>query len=394
MSLPLSQEGVDDAEEGWRRRLLHELCAVDSTTGHEGRLRPLLDSVLGQMGARVRWQSVGDDGEDGETADEGRANVLATWGRPRVLLSTHLDTVPPYLPPQPTVAGLAGRGSCDAKGQIVAQLSAIRQLLAAGEDRLAWLGVVGEETHSDGARAAQTLVDETAADLEGPGLDGLAAVVVGEPTEGRPVIGQKGFLHLELRCAGRRAHGADAERSHPDRGSSALWALLDWLEALRKQPASEHEVFGSESWNLGLLNGGDAPNVVAGEARAELVVRTVPGSSFVGECRRLAPAGGEVTMLCDEPPSLYGGAELLNSDDVSFGPGTTVAFGPGTTVAFGSDAPHLAPLAAGRVLLFGPGSIATAHTDDESLSWRELAEGTDGLVELCRHLLAVPAPAP
>lgn len=348
-------------EETWRRECLFELCSVDSSTGHEGRLRPLLDSLLRDLGADVHWQPVSGE----------RANVLATWGPPRLLLSTHLDTVPPYLEPTPTSSGLRGRGTCDAKGQVVTQLSAIRRLLAAGESGVAWLGVVGEETNSDGARAAVDLRSR---------LPELGAVVVGEPTEGAIPSGQKGFLHLELRCRGRRAHGADPKASHPEWGTNALWHLLRWLDALRLADERVDPVFGREVWNLGVVEGGDAPNVVAGQARAELVVRTVPGSTFVDQCRRLAPREGTVLVRTEEAPVLYGGP-------AAFDIGRTRS----EAVGFGSDAPNLAPLAAGRVFLYGPGSIARAHTDHERISWEALRWGVDDLVDLCHRLLRATA---
>ncbi len=368
---------IPDDAFAWSREALTRLCAVETTSGQEDRMLPALQLLLAEMGAAVTLQPV----------SPGRTNVLARWGAPQLLFSTHLDTVPPFRPPRVESAGLWARGACDAKGQIVAQLATIGRLLRAGYRNVAWLGVVGEETDAAGARQARELA---------PTLRGLRAVINGEPTENRLASAQLGFLQLGLRCVGRRAHPAVEGARH-----NALWHLTDWLHALRAVPLAVASGFGSESWNLGQVVGGDAANVVAGEARAEIAVRTVPGSTFLEDCERLAPEGARVTVRCAEPP-----LALATLDDF-----------PQAPVAFGSDAPWLAELlpefragrraerwadrwderwaarsgadseSRGRLFMFGPGSIATAHTDDEHLTWRDLASGIDTLFALAIHVL-------
>ena len=339
---------------------LVRLCAVDSTSGGEDRLLPLLQAWLRELGAEVRVQRL----------DRCRANILATWGHlrtgnpaePRLLFTTHLDTVPPFRPPRRIDDAIWGRGACDAKGQIVAQLKTIEHLLALGEHRLAWLGVVGEETDGAGAEAASRWSEMPRE---------LWAVVNGEPTEGRPTRAQKGCLHLALECAGVAGHGALAEND-----DNALWRLHRWLARLAELPARHHPLFGQETFNLGLLAGGEAPNVVAAKARAELVVRTIPGSTFVDDAMALAPAGSRVERLSDDPPLEF----------------WVPAGWPAEVVAFGSDAPRLASLVPeGRLLQVGPGSIALAHGDDERIGLRELDEGIETLARLALELLAEPS---
>lgn len=359
-----SQTAQGIAGEAWLRNTLVDLCAVDTTTGREERLLPCLVRLLEDLDAEVFLQQV----------DGARCNVLATWApapEARVLLSSHLDTVPPFLPPRPFPDRLLGRGSCDAKGQILAQLAAIRCLLAAGERRVAWLGVVGEETDSCGAVAAKSLLCR---------LPALDAVVVGEPTGNRLPWGQKGYLHLALVCHGRRGHGGDAAAADPKSGDSALWHLLRWLQALSHLEPGADRAFGREVWNLGWLRGGEAANVVAGRAVAEIVVRTVPGSTFLRDCRRLQPPRAEVLVYQEDPPMPFG----------QLGPWPSSVRTP--AVSFGSDAPRLAQLmdhrdAAGRVFMLGPGSIEHAHTDGEHIEWQELAAGVEAIIDLCRWLL-------
>ncbi len=332
----------------WLTGHLEALCACDSTSGAEDvLLRPLL-TLLEELGAAVLEQPVA----------LGRTNVLATWGHPRVLFSTHLDTVPPYGPPRLEGEVLCGRGACDAKGQIVAQLGAVRRLLAEGTEGLAWLGVVGEETDSAGARVALGLADR---------LGGLRVLINGEPTDLKLATGQRGAQHLRLACTGRAAHSGS-----PERGHDAAWPLLDWLRRLRELPGRMDPELGPEVWNLGLLQAGAALNAVPASARADLLVRPVPGSTFLAEARRLAPPEGSLEVCLDEPPDRYPAI-----------PGFEHAPMP-----FGSDAPTLRALVPDRtVVLAGPGSIAVAHTPEEHLSLADLEAGVDLNHRLARAFL-------
>ena len=332
----------------WLFDRLEALCAADTTSGQEDAGLPALRGLLGELGAAVLEQPVAP----------GRTNVLAWWGRPRVLFSTHLDTVPPYLPPLRKEGVLRGRGSCDAKGQVVAQLAAIRTLLAEGREGLAWLGVVGEETDSAGARAALGLADR---------LQELRALINGEPTELKLASGQRGALHLCLHCQGRSAHSGS-----PELGQDAAWPLLDWLQGLRRQPRPVDPELGPEVWNLGLLQAGEALNAVPARAQAELLVRTLPGSTFAEEARRLAPPSGGLEVRLDEPPDRYPSV-----------PGFPMAAMP-----FGSDAPTLRALVPDRtVVLAGPGSITVAHTLGEHLTLDDLEAGVDLNRRLALHFL-------
>lgn len=332
----------------WLTSSLQRLCACKTTSGWEDAGLAELRILLRGLGAEVHEQWVA----------EGRTNVLALWGAPRVLFSTHLDTVPPYLPPRLEGGVFYGRGACDAKGQVVAQLAAVKTLLAQGREGLAWLGVVGEETDSAGARAALGLADR---------LRDLRVLINGEPTELKLATGQRGAQHLRLHCAGRAAHSGS-----PELGHDATWPLLDWLQRLREQPRPGDPVLGPEVWNLGLLQAGEALNSVPASAEARLMVRTLPGSTFVEEARRLAPPEGSLTVTLDEPPDRY--PELR---------GFQYAIMP-----FGSDAPTLRALVPDRtVVLAGPGSIHVAHTLEEHLTLAELEAGVDLNRRLALHFL-------
>jgi acetylornithine deacetylase len=317
-------------------KALVALCDVDTTSGREDALLPSLRGLLETLGAEIHLQRV----------SEGRTNVLATWGRPRVLFSTHLDTVPPYIPPVLDGGILRGRGACDAKGQIIAQLGAIRQLLSEGHDGLAWLGVVSEETDSVGATAALDLAHL---------LPDLKVVVNGEPTELKLGTGQRGILHLRLRTEGRAAHSSLAHL-----GKNALWPMLTWIERLRALPLPVDPDLGPLFWNLGRLEAGEAVNSVPAMAEAHILARVVPGSDFEAQVRELAPPEGSVDVLLQEPWDFYPRI-----------PGFEYAPMP-----FGSDLPQLRALVPDRTaVLVGPGSIERAHALDEQITLEELVMG-------------------
>ncbi|HLQ36741.1 MAG TPA: M20/M25/M40 family metallo-hydrolase [Planctomycetota bacterium] len=326
------------------------LCAHDTTTGGEDHGLPALRALLAELDARVETFVVAP----------GRSNVLATWGSTvRLLFSTHLDTVPPWFGPRQERGLLHARGACDAKGQVVAQLATIRSLLAAGITDLGWLGVVGEETDSVGARSAVALAGRFTA---------CRALIGGEPTENRLATGQRGAQQLQLRVQGVAAHSGT-----PERGRSAIWPLLEWLERLRALPTAHDAELGDEIWNLGLLRGGEAPNVVPPHAEAQLFVRALPGSDFVARAQALAPPHGTLEVVSATP-----------ADHFPRLPG----FDRGV-VPFGSDVPRLRELVPGRTAaLVGPGSITVAHTAEERITAAELQAGQHLLLRLARTLLA------
>ncbi|MBS1767368.1 MAG: M20/M25/M40 family metallo-hydrolase [Acidobacteria bacterium] len=332
----------------WLASRLMDLCAADTTSGAEDAGLPALRALLMEAGAEIELHPV----------SPGRTNVLATWGSPRLIFSTHLDTVPPFIAPRQEGSRIHGRGACDAKGQILAQLAAIHQLRAEGHDGFAWLGVVGEETDSAGARAALNLADR---------FTEVRALINGEPTQNRLATGQRGALHLHLECRGLRAHSGS-----PERGRHALWPLLDWLQALREAPRPVDAELGPEIWNLGLLHGGDAPNVIPALASAEVLARTVPGSDFAARVEALRPEQGEIRVQLDEAPDRY-----PRLDGFEHAP-----------MPFGSDAPTLRTLVPDRtVVLAGPGSIEVAHTDGEHLDLSDLEAGIALNARLARHFL-------
>ena len=327
--------------------LTRKLMDIPSVSGEEGEVGRFLASHLEGLGYRVELQEVG----------AGRANVLARTGaRPRVVLSTHMDTVPPFIASSEDGEYIHGRGACDAKGIIAAQLTAAGRLREEGLEELGLLFTVDEELGSLGARAANT--HALAGECE--------FLINGEPTGNRLAVGSKGSLRLRLLTDGRAAHSA-----YPERGESAIEKMLDVLSDLRTCAWPRDEFFGETTCNIGTLRGGTRPNVIPAGAEAQLQIRLVTPSSTIKDILEKVVAGRARLeyMSAAEP------VRMLSVE----------GFGR-EVVRFTTDVPYLSNW--GRPLLLGPGSILDAHTDGERVSKRELEEAVGLYTRLVRKLLA------
>ena len=324
--------------------LARALVDIDSTTGREGAACSFLATELRSRGFRVVEQPVSD----------GRFNVLALLDRdPTLVLSTHIDCVPPFFPSRIADSVLYGRGACDAKGALAAQVVAAERLRKAGEDRVGLLFVVGEERGSDGALAANELPP------------GARFLVNGEPTGSRLGLATRGVLRVKLRASGRAAHS-----SQPERGVSAIDGLIDALVELRRIKLPEDPQLGRTFYSVGLIAGGIAPNVIAPSAEAELLFRTVGPGKDVLEC--LAPLVSRVAaeLVLEVPPVRL----------------RTLPGFAAESFAFTTDIPFLPRW--GEPLLFGPGSILDAHTDDDHVRIAELEAAADAYAAIAKALLA------
>jgi len=323
---------------GFARALIN----IDSTTGRESEAGSWLSLELRQLGYTVVEQPVSD----------GRVNVLATLDPPAVVFSTHYDCVPPFFASRMDNGKLYGRGACDAKGILAAQVAAAERLRATGERRVGLLFVVGEERGSDGASVA----NRTPA--------GSRFLINGEPTDNRLGTGTRGVLRLRLQASGRAAHSAI-----PEHGESAIDKLIDALIALRSISLPSDADLGSTYYSIGLIEGGIAPNVISPSASAEVLFRTVgPPEDIVGA---IQPLERFVTS-----------EEILRVPVVKL---HTVPGFPTAAFRFTTDVPFLD--AWGTPLLFGPGSILVAHTSDEHLDLADFEHAIDGYERLAKECL-------
>jgi acetylornithine deacetylase len=272
--------------------------------------------------------------------EENRDNVFASFGEPLVVLSTHMDTVPPFIPSREDEANVWGRGACDTKGIIAAMFAAAEQLLENKKRNFGLLFVVGEERNSAGALVA----------AKNP--RGAKFLINGEPTENKLALGSKGALRYEVKARGKMAHSA-----YPELGESAIEKLLDALGRIRKIPLPVDPILGPSTLNIGTIQGGRAPNVIPDDATAEIFIRVV---GDVTELRRQVQAAAQPDAEAKEVlfiPAVHLGS-LENFET--------------TVVAYTTDIPAFGS-AWGQPFLIGPGSIHVAHTVDERIPKSQLA---------------------
>jgi acetylornithine deacetylase len=284
-----------------------------------------------------------------------RFNVYAEWGRPVVALSTHMDTVPPFIQSREDDNYIYGRGACDAKGIIAAMIAAAENLLQAGARNFALLFLVGEEKNSAGAHVASR------------SPRGSRYLINGEPTESKVALGSKGILRYEIVATGKMAHSA-----YPELGVSAIEKLLDALDAVRRMSLPEDPILGPTTVNIGTISGGRAPNIIPDAAKAELAIRLVGDGRKIDQALRDAVgARAEVREILELPPMRFNSLDGF----------------PTSVVSFTTDIPVLVP-AWGEPFLFGPGSIHVAHTTEEKISKRELLGAVDTYAKMTQTLLS------
>lgn len=329
--------------------LTRRLIDIESITPNEHDVAEYLFQHLSELAANTGGHV------ERMPVEERRFNVLATWGEPRVTLSTHLDTVPPFIPSREDSEFIWGRGACDVKGIIASMIFAVRQLLHDGVRNIALLFVVGEERNSAGAYEASKHPR------------GSKYLINGEPTSNRLALGSKGALRYEITATGRMSHSA-----YPELGESAIDKLLDVLDALRQIQLPVDPVLGESTMNIGTITGGRAPNVVPDFAKAEVMIRLVNDPESTKQAVQTAAAGkAEAKEVLCIP------AVLLESV-----PGVET-----TIVKYTTDIPAFGG-AWGKPLLIGPGTIHVAHTSEERVPKKEVVEAVGLYQHLVKSLLA------
>jgi len=324
--------------------LAAELLTIDSSTGAESAAVDFVSKWLIARGWNVTLQEV----------TRGRTNIWASRSGRGVTLSTHLDTVPPFIGPRLEGDRLRGRGACDAKGIAAAMMVAADNLARAGEQRVDLLFVVGEEKGSDGARAANRLAASS------------RFLVNGEPTESKLASGAKGSLRVIVRTRGRAAHSAYAHL-----GESAIRPMIALLPELDGLQLPTDDVLGPTTFNIGTMHGGTEANIVPSQAEAEIMFRLVGDDEPVrAQVKRWAKGRAEIEFGSYIPAQHF----------------HTIAGFEVAPVAYTSDIPLLGRW--GTPLLFGPGSIHVAHTPDEFIDVNELRAAVDAYERIVKSLLA------
>jgi len=334
-------------------RFTQQLCEIESTTYNEGRVGDFLADFLAARGWAVEKTPVSQPAESKDGGE--RWNVFGgiPGQSPDLVFSTHMDTVPPYIPFSEDAEFMYGRGVSDAKGIIAAQVTAAEILRAAGL-RIGLLFLSGEERDSAGAKVAN----------ESP--KGSRFLINGEPTDNRLALASKGSLRAVFKASGKMAHSA-----YPELGDSAVHKLVEVLARLLKADLPVTEDVGPSTLNIGQIHGGHAPNVIADKAEAQVLVRLVGDSKPVRAA--LMEAAGDL-------------AEVDFTLEIPFVRLRAVEGLPTMIAKFTTDIPQLSNW--GEPLLLGPGSIHVAHTPYEKLAKKELKEAIELYIRVAKQLLA------
>ena len=328
--------------------LTRALIDIESITNNEELVGNFLYDILAPLATHYRGHL------ERIEVEPRRFNIFAQWGdRLDVTLSTHMDTVPPFFASREDDEFIWGRGACDTKGIIASMIHAVEQLLATGQRNIGLLFVVGEERNSAGAyHAAKT-------------PRGSSYVINGEPTSNRLALGSKGALRYEVYANGKMAHSA-----YPELGDSAIHKLIDALARIRRIELPVDELLGPSTLNIGTLSGGRAPNVIADEARADIMVRLVGDSTSTKEALAHAVEGlAELREVIEIPALRLQAVEGI----------------PTTVVAYTTDIPAFGGHW-GEPLLLGPGTIHVAHTSEERVPKKELLEAVELYQRIVRQL--------
>lgn len=323
-------------------KLAYDLVCIPSESGSETKAMEHMESLARAMDFQTQRIEV----------DSNRWNLLITNASSQpieTLLTTHMDTVPGGPEPKLTPDTLWGRGSCDAKGIAACMFCALCDLRLMNVTNVALLLVVGEETRSDGAKAAARA------------LKPVKRFINGEPTELKFVAGQKGVLKFAL-----HAHGKCAHSGYPELGHSAVHTLLDTVQSIRNENWPNHPTVGKTLVNVGMIEGGIAANVTAPSANATIMMRLASSASEAeNRVRELLPADVDIEIYSSSHPQILEVPEGEQS----------------ISVGYGSDVPHLRPL--GVPLMYGPGSIHVAHTDHEHVLLKDLETARKKYTEIC-----------
>lgn len=371
--------------------LFLEMLNIDSTSGRERKFADFLAERLLTSKSRLDRYDVESMAGDAPEGCGCPQNLLFSWGEPRVLFCTHLDTVPPYIEPSigssshsANVASQAevvcGRGTCDAKGQIFAMYEACLELERRGYDGFGLLLLAGEETGSYGAKAFRDA------------HPGAEWVVVGEPTDNCMASAAKGTKSFEVTFKGEAFHSG-----YPQYGSSAVLFFNDFVNALRSIGFPQDEVLGDTTWNIGRLSSDNPQNILSDSLTCRVYFRTTFESDQM-VCNIMKNMAGPDARLRFGRPKVQDGSDIVAKEVAPWQRAMSVkAFGGDSPthfevldgfeskpVAFGSDAPQLTNCP--KKILCGPGSILVAHRDNEHIALADLEKALQNYIRIYEAL--------
>lgn len=327
---------------------LIKLMEIESTSGMEGPISNYIAENYKPAGAVLEIQKI----------DNVLKNLFYTWGKPEIIFCSHLDTVPPYIPPKIKDGIIYGRGSCDAKGQLVVLSQACEKLYADGYTNFGLLMNCGEEVGSYGAIKA----NET--------IKGSRYCIVGEPTENKLIKASKGNINVDVNFSGRSCHSG-----YPEHGDSAVNRMIKFVNSLDKmierKAFPDDEILGGVTYNIGMLSSPNAHNVISDRVTMKIFFRT----TFATHDMLMS----ELEKIKDENTEII---ENFRHSPVKFE--TFPGFETGI-VSYGTDAPSMPNL--GKMILYGPGSILDAHTHNEHIKVKDMEKAVDDLVKIYKCII-------
>ena len=327
---------------------LIKLMEIESTSGMESSIAYFLIENYLPAGSEIEIQPT----------DEGFKNVYYKWGKPEIIFNSHFDTVPPYIPPSVQDNIIYGRGSCDAKGQLVVMSAACEQLYKEGYTNFGLLMNAGEEVGSYGAMKANELIK------------GIKYCIVGEPTENKLIKASKGNINVDVIFKGKSCHSG-----YPEHGENAISKMNAFINLLDRMFADksfpEDDILGPSTYNIGMLSSSNAHNVLSDHVRMKIFFRTtfITHDILLDLIKKYMDSGTEII-------------ENFRHDPIKFE--TFPGFETGI-VSYGTDAPSMPNL--GKKILYGPGSILDAHTENEHIKIEDMNKAVDDLVKIYKCIL-------
>lgn len=323
---------------------LIQIMGVESTSGKENSVAEYIKDNFAPDGAELEIHDI----------DNGFVNLYYKWGNPRIILCSHFDTVPPYIPPRLEGDTIFGRGSCDAKGQIAVLAEVCKKLHENGETDFGLLMLAGEEVGSYGARRANELIA------------GCEYVIVGEPTENKLIKAQKGNMLAEVEFFGKAFHSG-----YPEHGENAIQRMVDFINELNALDFPVDPVLGETTYNIGNLSANNARNIVSDYVSMKIFFRTtfLTHDILIEKVLSIIDEKTKIEFAYGDPPIEFHTVEGFETGVVSYG----------------SDAPELTNL--GKPLLYGPGSIFNAHTNNEHITIPEMEKAVEDLLRIYSGLI-------
>ena len=322
---------------------LFEIMGVESTSGMENSVAEYIKDNFSPAGAELEIQDI----------ENGMVNLYYKWGKPEVIFCSHFDTVPPYIPPRIEGDTIYGRGSCDAKGQIACLAEVCKRLHEKGETNFGLLMLAGEEVGSYGARAANKVIQ------------GCKYVIVGEPTENKLIKAQKGNMLAEARFFGKAFHSG-----YPEHGDNAIQRMVDFVNRMNALEFPIDPLLGKTTYNIGNLSSDNARNIISDYVSMKIFFRTTFLTHDI-----LVKMVNEITDDRTKIEFAYGDRPIEFHTVDGFETGV---------VSYGSDAPELPNL--GKPMMYGPGSIFTAHTHNEHIKIPDMQKAVEDVMGIYERI--------